>query len=218
MREGARPLEGDEVTALLRESGALLEGHFLLSSGLHSPYYLQCARLLMDPKLAERVCRALKGRIQLSLPDISFAQTVAPALGGVVFGYELARQFGVISLFVEREAGRFMLRRGFAVEPGTPVLLAEDVVTTGGSSRECMACIEAAGGRVVAAACLIDRSGGRADLGVPLIALATLDLPVYAPDALPSELAALPAVKPGSRVASGAPVCAGNRAPGIMSS
>jgi orotate phosphoribosyltransferase len=216
--EAARPLEGDEVTALLRESGALLEGHFLLSSGLHSPYYLQCARLLMDPKRAERVCRALKGKIELSLPGISFAQTVAPALGGVVFGYELARQFGVLSLFVEREGGRFTLRRGFAVEPGAPVLLAEDVVTTGGSSRECMACIEAAGGRVVAAACLIDRSGGRADLGVPLVALATLDLPVYAPDALPPELAALPAVKPGSRVAPGASVGRGDAAPGIMSS
>jgi orotate phosphoribosyltransferase len=199
--EPALPLEGDAVIALLRESGALLEGHFVLSSGLHSPYYLQCARLLMRPERAEHVCEALKAKIERSLPGLTFAQTVAPALGGVVFGYELARRFGVLSVFVERQEGRFTLRRGFAIEPGTPVLLAEDVVTTGGSSRECMACVEAAGGRVVAAACLIDRSGGRADLGVPLIALATLDLPVYAADGLPPELAALPAVKPGSRSA-----------------
>jgi orotate phosphoribosyltransferase len=199
--ETALPLEGDAVIALLRESGALLEGHFLLSSGLHSAYYLQCARLLMDPGRAERVCQALKVKIERSLPGLAIGQTVAPALGGVVFGYELARQFGVISVFVEREGGRFTLRRGFTMEPGTPVLVAEDVVTTGGSSRECITCIEAAGGHVVAAACLIDRSGGRADLGVPLIALATLDLPVYAPDGLPPELAAVAAVKPGSRSA-----------------
>ena len=124
---------------------------------------------------------------------------VAPALGGVVLGYELARQLGVRSLFVEREGGRFALRRGFALERGRRVLLAEDVVTTGLSSRECMACVMAEGAVVVAAACLIDRSGGRADLGVPLVALAELDLPVYPPDRLPPELARQPAVKPGSR-------------------
>lgn len=196
---GTGPLDEQAVLELLRDSGALLEGHFRLSSGLHSRYYLQCARLLMDPARAEHVCRALKGEIERTLPGLEFAHTVAPALGGVVFGYELARQFGVLSLFVEREGGRFTLRRGFAIEPGTPVLLSEDVITTGGSSRECMACIEAAGGRVVAAACLIDRSGGRAQLGVPLIALARLDLPVYPADRLPPELAATPASKPGSR-------------------
>ena len=188
-----------EVVRLFQECGALLEGHFLLSSGMHSPYYLQCARVLMEPARAERVCAALTARLRRELPGLSLDAVVAPALGGVVLGYELARQLGVLSLFVERVDGRFALRRGFALEPGSRVLLAEDVVTTGLSSRECMACVTAAGATVVAAVCLIDRTGGSADLGVPLVALAELDLPVYAPDRLPPELAARPATKPGSR-------------------
>ena len=192
-------LSSAEVVRLFRECGALLEGHFLLSSGMHSPYYLQCARVLMEPARAARVCAALTAILRRALPGRSIDAVVAPALGGVVFGYELARQLGVLSLFVERVDGRFALRRGFALEPGSRVLLAEDVVTTGLSSRECMACVRAAGASVAAAACLIDRSGGRADLGVPLVALAELDLPVYAPDRLPPELAARPATKPGSR-------------------
>jgi orotate phosphoribosyltransferase len=188
-----------EVVRLFRDCGALLEGHFLLSSGMHSPYYLQCARVLMEPARAVRVCAALTARLRRELSGLAIDAVVAPALGGVVLGYELARQLGVLSLFVERVDGRFALRRGFALEPGSRVLLAEDVVTTGLSSRECMACVAAAGATVEAAACLIDRSGGRADLGVPLVALAELDLPVYAPDRLPPELAARPAIKPGSR-------------------
>ena len=188
-----------EVVRLFRGCGALLEGHFLLSSGMHSPYYLQCARVLMEPARAVRVCAALTARLRRELPGLAIDAVVAPALGGVVLGYELARQLDVLSLFVERVDGRFALRRGFALEPGSRVLLAEDVVTTGLSSRECMACVTAAGATVVAAACLIDRSGGRAGLGVPLVALAELDLPVYAPDRLPPELAARPATKPGSR-------------------
>jgi orotate phosphoribosyltransferase len=188
-----------EVVRLFRECGALLEGHFLLSSGMHSPYYLQCARVLMEPARAVRVCAALTARLRRALPGLSIDAVVAPALGGVVFGYELARQLGILSMFVERVDGRFALRRGFALEPGSRVLLAEDVVTTGLSSRECMACVTTAGATVAAAACLIDRSGGRADLGVPLVALAEFDLPVYAPDRLPPELAARPAIKPGSR-------------------
>ena len=188
-----------EVVRLFRECGALLEGHFLLSSGMHSPYYLQCARVLMEPARATRVCAALIARVRRELPELLIDAVVAPALGGVVLGYELARQLNVASLFVEREGGRFALRRGFALEPGSRVLLAEDVVTTGLSSRECLACVTAAGAAVVAAACLIDRSGGRADLGVPLVALAQLDLPVFPPDRIPPELAAQPATKPGSR-------------------
>jgi orotate phosphoribosyltransferase len=187
------------VLRLFRECGALLEGHFLLSSGLHSPFYLQCARVLMDPVRAARVCEALAAKLRRELPALAVDAVVAPALGGVVLGYELARQLGVLSLFVEREGERFALRRGFALEPGSRVLLAEDVVTTGLSSRECIACVAGAGASVVAAACLIDRSGGRADLGVPLVALAALDLLVYAPGQLPPDLAAQPAVKPGSR-------------------
>lgn len=192
-------LAPSEVVRLFRECGALLEGHFLLSSGMHSPFYLQCARVLMEPARATRVCAALIAKLRRKLPRLSIDAVVSPALGGVVLGYELARQLDALSLFVEREAGSFALRRGFTLEPGSRVLLAEDVVTTGLSSRECMACVTAAGATVIAAACLIDRSGGQADLGVPLVALATLDLPIYPPDAIPSELAARPATKPGSR-------------------
>ena len=188
-----------EVVGLFRECGALLQGHFLLTSGMHSPYYLQCARVLMEPARATRLGAALIAKLRRDLPGLSVDAVVAPALGGVVLGYELARQLGVHSLFVEREGGRFALRRGFALERGRRVLLAEDVVTTGLSSRECMACVMAEGAVVVAATCLIDRSGGRADLGVPLVALAELDLPVYPPDRLPPDLARQPAIKPGSR-------------------
>jgi orotate phosphoribosyltransferase len=193
------PRTADDVTSMLRECGALLEGHFRLSSGLHSPFYLQCARLLMDPRRAEAACRALDAKLSDRLGELRLAATVAPAMGGVVLGYELARQLGILSLFVERVEGSFTLRRGFALEPGTRVLIAEDVVTTGVSTRECIACVRERGAEVVAAACLIDRSGGRAELGVPLVALATLDLPVYRPDDLPPELAARPVEKPGSR-------------------
>lgn len=192
-------LSHDAVMALLRESGALLEGHFRLSSGLHSPYYLQCARLLMDPQRAATVCAALEERIESALPGLRPDCVVAPALGGVVLSYELARQLGVVSLFVERVDGAFTLRRGFDLEAGARVLVAEDVVTTGLSTRECIAVVRERGAEVVAAACLIDRSGGKVDLGVPLIALATLELPVFSPDRLPPELAARPAIKPGTR-------------------
>jgi orotate phosphoribosyltransferase len=166
---------------------------------MHSPFYLQCARVLMDPARAMRVSAALLARLHRELPALSIDAVVAPALGGVVLGYELARQLGVLALFVEREAGRFALRRGFTLAPGSRVLLAEDVVTTGLSSRECMGCVREAGAEAVAAVCLIDRSGARADLGVPLIALAELELPIYPPDRIPPELAARPAIKPGSR-------------------
>jgi orotate phosphoribosyltransferase len=195
------PLSGDALVELMRASGALLEGHFLLSSGLHSPFYLQCARLLMEPRRAERVCAALHAKIRTELPALAFDVIVSPALGGVILGYELARQFGLPALFTEREGGRFALRRGFALAPGARVLIAEDVITTGLSTRECMACVEAEGGEILAACCLIDRSGGSARLGVPLVALAELDLPVYPADRLPPELVALPATKPGSRSA-----------------
>jgi orotate phosphoribosyltransferase len=195
----AAPLAADAVVQLLRDCGALLEGHFLLSSGLHSPYYLQCARLLMDPRRAERVCAALRARLAEDLPDLAFDTIVAPALGGVVLGYELARQCATSALFVERVEGRFALRRGFSLGPDARALIAEDVVTTGLSTRECIACVRTTGARVVAAACLIDRSVGPVGLDVPMVALARLELPVYPADRLPPELAALPATKPGSR-------------------
>jgi len=185
----------DEVLAEFRAAGALLEGHFILTSGLRSPYYMQCARVLMDPARATR----LVARLVPHLEDLGADLVVSPALGGIVFGYEVARQLGLPSLFVERVEGRFALRRGFAIEPGQRVLVAEDVVTTGLSTRECAECCRAQGAGVVAACCLVDRSGSRADIGVPLVALATLDIPTYPADALPPELAAIPAVKPGSR-------------------
>jgi orotate phosphoribosyltransferase len=184
-----------EVLAEFRAAGALLQGHFVLTSGLHSPYYLQCARVLMDPTRAARLVQALAPRVASLEPDL----VVAPALGGIVLGYELARQLGRPSLFVERVEGSFTLRRGFEIPPGSRVVVAEDVITTGLSTRECMACCRADGGAVVGVACLVDRSSGKADLGVPLVCLATLDLPTYPQHKLPPELAAIPAVKPGSR-------------------
>ena len=188
-------MAAEAVLAEFEAAGALLKGHFILSSGLRSAAYLQCARVLMDPARAARLVAAL-------LPDlraIGAELVVAPAMGGVVFGYEVARQLGLGSIFTERVEGRFTLRRGFAVAPGTRVLIAEDVVTTGLSTRECMAACTAKGAVVVAATALVDRSGGRAELGVPLKALVRLDLPTYPADGLPPELAAIPAVKPGSR-------------------
>ncbi|MFS0738281.1 orotate phosphoribosyltransferase [Sphingomonas sp. 1P06PA] len=188
----------DEVLAEFRAAGALLEGHFILSSGLRSPRYLQCARVLMNPARAARLANALS----LTIPDKLKAQldcVVSPAMGGVIIGHEMGRALGLDALFVERPGGSFEFRRGFALVPGQKVLLVEDVVTTGLSSREAIATIEAAGGRVIAAAALVDRSNGAGDLGVPFFPLIRLDVPSYAADALPPELAAVPAIKPGSR-------------------
>jgi orotate phosphoribosyltransferase len=184
-----------EVLDEFRATGALLEGHFLLSSGLHSPVYLQCARVLMDPARAERLIAGLAAQLRETRVDL----VVAPAMGGILVGYELARQLGRPNLFTERVDGRFELRRGFAIDPGARCVIAEDVVTTGLSTRECIACVEQHGGRVVAAACLVDRSGGRAALPVPLHSLVQLDLPTYRADELPEALRAIPAIKPGSR-------------------
>ncbi|HEU5481635.1 MAG TPA: orotate phosphoribosyltransferase [Sphingomicrobium sp.] len=190
----------DEILAEFRDADALLEGHFILSSGLRSPRYLQCARLLMDPSRAERMARALADKLPPDVRD-SIDVVISPALGGVIIGHELGRALGKPAMFVERPQGRFELRRGFRLEPGTRVLLVEDVVTTGLSSREAIATVEGAGGKVIAAASLVDRSNGTADLGVPLTPLITIDVPAYPADALPPELEAIPAVKPGSRAA-----------------
>ena len=189
----------DEVLDHFRDAGALLEGHFLLTSGLHSPVYLQAARVLMDTKRAETLCKALAAQVTTAFGPDAADLVVSPAMGGILAGYELARHLALPSLFAERVDGVFRLRRGFEITKGARVIMAEDIVTTGKSSRECIACIAANGGRTVAATCLIDRSDGAADLGVPLIALAGFDVPTFPGDALPPELAALPAVKPGSR-------------------
>lgn len=187
----------EEVLELFRAADAYLEGHFKLSSGKHSSVYLQCARVLADPKRAERLCAALAAKVLAAGHRVDLV--VSPAMGGVIVGYEMGRQLGREAIFAERVSGELTLRRGFRIEPGARVLMVEDVVTTGLSSRECIACIEAAGGRTVAAAALINRSGGRAEIGVPLVALAEIDAPLYEPEAVPADLAALPAVKPGSR-------------------
>lgn len=190
----------EEVLAEFRAAGALLEGHFILSSGLRSARYLQCARVLMDPARGARLAEALAARLPADL-RARIEAVVSPAMGGVIAGHEMARALGVDAMFVERPTGSFELRRGFALAPGTKVLLVEDVVTTGLSSREAIAAIAAAGGEVIAAASLVDRSNGGADLGVPFFPLIRLDVPAYPADALPPELAAIPAVKPGSRAA-----------------
>ena len=188
----------DDVLNEFRAAGALLEGHFILSSGLHSSRYLQCARVLMDPKRAARLCAELAAQVK-ALVNSPIDLVASPAMGGVVVGYEMGRQLGVPSIFFERVDGKLVLRRGFNIEKGARVLMVEDIVTTGLSSRECIAGIAEEGGVTVGAACLIDRSGGKADLGVPLAALTRLDIPTFPADQLPPELAAIPAVKPGSR-------------------
>jgi orotate phosphoribosyltransferase len=195
-------LTADQALDEFRAAGALLEGHFILSSGLHSPVFLQKMFVFQDPARTERLCRALAERAceAFGLVDI----VASPAVGGIVPGYETARWLGAKAIFVERENGVFRLRRGFTISPGARVLLVEDIITTGLSSRECLEALAEHPGEIVGAACLIDRSGGKADIGVPRVALATLDIPAYSADALPPELAALPAVKPGSRALAGA--------------
>ena len=188
----------DEILAEFRSVEALLEGHFLLSSGRHSAYYLQCARLLMNPERAGRIALAITQKIPRELRS-EVQVVISPAMGGIIIGHEMGRALGVDALFVERPDGVFGLRRGFSLAPGTKVLMVEDVVTTGLSSREAIAAIEAAGGVVVAAASVVDRSAGTVELGVPFYPLIELNFPTYAGDELPPELAATEAVKPGSR-------------------
>jgi len=181
------------------DAQAILKGHFVLSSGLHSDTYLQCARVLMDAKRAERLCVALAAKIKHALPEARFDLVVAPAMGGVIVGYEMGRQLGVPSIFCERENGAFTFRRGFGVEKGAKILVVEDVVTTAKSSLETIECIQAHGGEVIAEASLVNRGDGASNLSIPLISLLKLSVPTYKPDALPAHLKDVPAVKPGSR-------------------
>jgi orotate phosphoribosyltransferase len=190
----------EEILAEFRAADALLEGHFILSSGLRSPRYLQCARVLMDGERAERLARALAARLPAELRD-SIDVVVSPAMGGIIIGHEMGRALGRPAMFVERPDGSFHLRRGFSLNAGERVLMVEDVVTTGLSSKEAIAAIEEAGGKVVAEASLVDRSGGTVDLGVPFFPLIRIDVPTYDANDLPEELAKIPAIKPGSRAA-----------------
>jgi len=187
-----------QVLEEFRHAGALLEGHFILSSGRRSPMFLQKALVFMDPPRTERLCAALARAIIERFGQVDLV--VSPAIGGIIPGYETARALGCRAVYVEREDGQFRLRRNFTVPPGARLIVVEDIVSTGLSARECIAAIRPHGGVLLGAACLIDRSGGTADLGVPLLALATPDVPSYAADEVPDELAAIPAVKPGSRV------------------
>lgn len=186
-----------EVLAEFRAAGALLEGHFILSSGRRSPVFLQKMFVFQDPVRTERLCKALAEKVTARFGRIDVV--VSPAVGGIVPGYETARQLGAKAIFVEREGGEFKLRRGFEIAPEARVLMVEDIITTGLSSRECLAAITRHSQNVVGAAVLIDRSAGRADIGVPLVALASYFVPDYAPGEVPPEMAALPAIKPGSR-------------------
>jgi len=191
-------VEQQEVLAIFRECGAILEGHFILSSGLRSPVFLQKARVFMYPEKAERLCRALADKIRAAgFADVS--KVVSPAIGGIIPGYETARHLGLPAVYTERVEGQFELRRGFELARGEKVIVVEDIVSTGLSIRECIDCLKRLGADVVAAACLIDRSAGAADVGVPLVSLTQYKVPAYPADQLPPELAALPASKPGSR-------------------
>ncbi|MBW8734091.1 MAG: orotate phosphoribosyltransferase [Asticcacaulis sp.] len=190
-------MTNDDVIDEFRAADALRTGHFVLSSGLHSPMFLQKNLVFMNAERCERLCKALAEKITAAVGSVDVV--ISPAVGGIIPGYETARHLKVPSMYVEREGGQFKLRRGFHVQPGQRVVMVEDIVTTGLSSRECIAAIQQAGGDVVAAACIVDRSGGKADVGVQLIALASLEVPAYPADNLPPELAAIPVEDPGSR-------------------
>ncbi|MDF2383249.1 orotate phosphoribosyltransferase [Nostoc ellipsosporum NOK] len=192
-----RALEGNAILDEFRAAGALLEGHFILSSGLRSPIFLQKMRIFEDPVRTGRVCGALGKLIRESFGQVDMV--VSPAIGGIIPGYETARALGCKAVFVEREGGEFQLRRGFEIPEGARVVMVEDIVTTGLSSRECIAAIRKHPGELLGAACIVDRSNGKADIGVPLVSLVKMDVPAYPADQLPPELAAIPATKPGSR-------------------
>ncbi|MCE2926421.1 MAG: orotate phosphoribosyltransferase [Rickettsiales bacterium] len=192
-----------QVMQEFKDASAILSGHFILSSGLHSPTYLQCARVMMDAARGERLCNTLAAKIRSMGFEVDVV--VAPAMGGVVVGYELGRQLGLPTMFCERVDGKFELRRGFGLEKNQRVLICEDVVTTGKSSMEAVACVEEHGGIAVAVASLIDRRGSNdTSLTLPLVSLLKLDVPTYKPEALPPELQRIPAIKPGSRFLKGA--------------
>lgn len=187
----------DDVLAEFREAGALLEGHFILSSGRRSAVFLQKMFVFQDPVRTERLCKALAAKIEDEFGKIDYV--VSPAVGGIVPGYETARHLKAKAVFVEREGGVFKLRRGFTLPAGARCVVVEDIITTGLSLRECRDSVIGEPGTIVGAACLIDRSAGRADLGMKLVSLMQFDIPDYAPEDVPPDLAAIPAIKPGSR-------------------
>ncbi len=190
-------MNNEQVLDVFREAGALLEGHFILSSGRRSPVFLQKALVFSQPKSSEKLCKALAIKVREHLGEIDVV--VGPAMGGVIPSYELARQLGCRAVFVERVDGQFQLRRSFEIKPTDRVLIAEDIVTTGLSFRETVEALQALPGTVVGGSCIIDRSGGKAEVGCELVSLASIDFPDYDADNLPPELEKIPAYKPGSR-------------------
>lgn len=194
---------GDDLLSLFKQRGALLEGHFALSSGRHSPRYLQCARVLMDPVLAKRLGQELADSLRPLLGGTQPGAVVAPALGGVLVAHEVARALGCRGLFTERQDGVMTLRRGFTLEQGEAVVVVEDVITTGASTREVMDVVRARGARVVAVGSLVDRSGGGVDLRAPRSSLLTLEVPTYSAGACPLCAAGSKPEKPGSRATAG---------------
>lgn len=195
---GLKTLTEEDILLEFRASNALLEGHFVLSSGRHSNKYLQCARLLMNPARGARIAEALAAKIPMALRQ-EIEIIVSPAMGGIIIGHEMGRALGLDAIFLERPEGIFELRRGFRLKPGQKVLMMEDVVTTGLSSREAIKAIRHAGGEVIAAGAVVDRSNGAAQFDVPFYPLIKLDVPSYAPDEVPPKLAAIAKTKPGSR-------------------
>jgi orotate phosphoribosyltransferase len=191
-------MTNEQVLNEFKRAGALLQGHFILSSGLHADMFLQKALVFQDAKRTAKLCKALAAKVRKEVTQ-EFTAIVSPAVGGIVPGYEMGRQLGLPAMYVERVEGKFQLRRNFQLKKNQPVLMVEDIISTGVSSRECIDAIKAAGGKPVAAACLIDRSGGTAKVGVKLVALATLKVPAWEADKLPPHLRNTPAVKPGSR-------------------
>ena len=189
----------DEVLKIYKSIDALLEGHFILSSGLHSKMYLQSALVFSNTKIAELLCKSLSTKVKNLIDIDSIDLIVSPAMGGVIVGYELSRHLNKLNIFAERKDGVFSIRRGFKINKGQKVLVVEDIVTTGKSSLECFECINELGGEIVAESALINRGGDSVNLGVPLITLANLDIPNYEPENLPEDLKNLPAIKPGSR-------------------
>ena len=189
----------DEVLGIYRSIGALLEGHFILSSGLHSRMYLQSALVCSNANIAEELCKNLAKKVTDLIDINTIDMIVSPAMGGVIVGYELSRHLNKINIFAERKDGVFSIRRGFKINQNSKVLVVEDIVTTGKSSLECFKCVNDLGGEIIAEAALINRGGKSVDLGVPLITLANLDIPNYNEENLPEDLKNIPAIKPGSR-------------------
>ena len=190
-------MKTEDVLDIFRDAGALLNGHFILSSGRRSPVFLQKALVFSRPDLSEKLCAALAAKIRAEFGEIDVV--AGPAVGGIIPGYETARHLGARAIFAERVDGKLTFRRGFAIQPGERVLICEDIVTTGLSFRETVEALEALPGEVAGGACIIDRSGGKAEVGCELVSLASVEFPDYAPEDVPAELARIEAVKPGSR-------------------